>query len=179
MTVDLANKIIDVVLGDLTLVSGTIYTYGTDTKFRVDLMAIMDNEDPMVFPQAYLYTQSKTIAGTPFAPFLEIINGYQVRFPDLQITVLLQETNNNLFDVAAGVLYQNQCQVIPSNSAGLSIASSGGGTDWTVAEKGQIRKRLGIDGTTSSPAATPDLATADELAIVKDQATLAATRSIP
>lgn len=41
----------------------------------------------------------------------------------------------------------------------LEAAPAGGGgtADWTTTERSQIRKRLGIDGTTASPSATPDL----------------------
>jgi hypothetical protein len=35
----------------------------------------------------------------------------------------------------------------------------GGGTDWTAGEREQIRFRLGIDGTASTPSASPSLAT--------------------
>jgi len=38
-------------------------------------------------------------------------------------------------------------------------AGGGGGTDWTAGEREQIRFRLGIDGTASTPSASPSLAT--------------------
>jgi|GEM_PF-4167691 len=41
----------------------------------------------------------------------------------------------------------------------VNAPAGGGGTaDWTTTERGQIRKRLGIDGTAATPIATPDLA---------------------
>jgi hypothetical protein len=43
----------------------------------------------------------------------------------------------------------------------LENAPSGGGggtTDWTATERSQIRHRLGVDGATATPSATPDLA---------------------
>jgi hypothetical protein len=43
----------------------------------------------------------------------------------------------------------------------LENAPSGGGggtTDWTATERSQIRHRLGVDGATATPTATPDLA---------------------
>jgi hypothetical protein len=57
----------------------------------------------------------------------------------------------------------------------LENAPSGGGggaTDWTPTERSQIRHRLGVDGATATPSATPDLAREDTLdavgAIVAD-----------
>lgn len=41
------------------------------------------------------------------------------------------------------------------------ISGGGGGTDWTTTEKNQIRYRLGVDGTSAAPTATPDLSTFD------------------
>ena len=40
-----------------------------------------------------------------------------------------------------------------------SAGGGGGGTDWTAGEREQIRFRLGIDGTASTPSASPSLAT--------------------
>lgn len=125
MTVDFPNKIIEVPKTDLSLVSGTLYTYGTNSKFRFDLMAIMDNEEGIVFPQSYEHTAGKTIAGINYARFIQIINSYQVRFEDGQYTIVLEESNNDIWDVGNGILYQNQVQVIPSNSAGLIQVISG------------------------------------------------------
>lgn len=42
----------------------------------------------------------------------------------------------------------------------------GGSSDWTTTEKEQIRHRLGIDGDTDAPSATPSLATAAAVATV-------------
>lgn len=49
-----------------------------------------------------------------------------------------------------------------STGKALDDASAGGGggaTDWTAGEREQIRFRLGIDGTASTPSASPSLAT--------------------
>ena len=125
MTVDFPNRIIDVPQSDLTFVSGTLYTYATNSKFRADLMAIMDNEEGMAFPQSYEHTAGKTIAGVTYARFIQIINSYQVRFEDGNYTVVLEESNNDIWDVGGGILYQNQVQVIPTNSAGLIVKEVG------------------------------------------------------
>jgi hypothetical protein len=39
-----------------------------------------------------------------------------------------------------------------------TVETGSGGTDWTTTERAQIRHRLGLDGTTNNPAATPSLA---------------------
>lgn len=127
MTVDFPNRIIDVPKTDLTLVGGTLYTYPTDSKFRSDLMAIMDDEEGIVFPQSYKHTAGKLIAGINYARFIQIINSYQVRFEDGQYTVVLEESNNDIWDVGGGILFRNQVQVIPTNSAGLIVVTSGSG----------------------------------------------------
>ena len=53
-----------------------------------------------------------------------------------------------------------------STSAALIVTASGAGADWTDTEKQQIRQRLGLDGATVSPAATPSLATFDRQLIL-------------
>lgn len=52
-------------------------------------------------------------------------------------------------------------------SFGEAVVSGGGGTDWTITERNQIRYRLGIDGSTATPTATPTLAVQSDLAAVK------------
>ena len=147
MTVDFPNRIIDVPQSDLTFVGGTLYRYPTNTKFRVDLMAIMDNEEGIVFPQSYQHTAGKVIAGVTYAPFIEIINSYQVRFEDGLYTVLLEESNNDIWDVGGGILFQNQVQVIPQNSAGLIQVSSGSGLSTDQDNKlTAIHSKLPSDG---------------------------------
>lgn len=44
----------------------------------------------------------------------------------------------------------------------------GGGSDWSVGEKEQIRHRIGIDGTASAPTATPSLASAASIAALNN-----------
>lgn len=59
----------------------------------------------------------------------------------------------------------------------LENAPAGGGggtTDWTATERSQIRKRLGIDGATEAPAATPDLFLASGYTAPANAAILAA-----
>ncbi len=128
LSINPATKVISVPQADLTLVSGTIYTMDTENYFRANLMALMDDEDYIWLPDAFRHNTEVTVAGTTYARTIEIINGFTVEFtPNSQWTVVLEGSNNNIFDVIGGVLVQNQVQVIPTNSAGLIVAPSSGG----------------------------------------------------
>jgi hypothetical protein len=127
LSIDKLTSIITVPQGDLTLVSGTIYKMDTN-QFRLDLMALMATEDLMPCVDANRHNTEVTVAGVTYARVIEMINGYSVEFaPDSQWTVILEGSNNNIFDVENGILQQNQVQVISTNSAGLIVAPGGGG----------------------------------------------------
>jgi hypothetical protein len=111
-------------------------------QFRLDLMALMATEDLMVCVDANRHNTEVTVAGVTYARVIEMINGYSVEYarviemingysvefaPDSQWTVILEGSNNNIFDVENGILQQNQVQVISTNSAGLIVAPGGGG----------------------------------------------------
>jgi hypothetical protein len=68
---------------------------------------------------------------------VEILNPYSNEFEDGQYTIVLKESNNNIFDVENGFLVQNQVQVIPTNSAGLQVVSIGSGL--SPAEQQQLQ----------------------------------------
>ena len=128
ISIDPATKIISVPQADLTLVSGTIYKMDTNA-FRLELNALMASEPFMPFIDPNRHNTEVTVAGVTYARVIEIINGYSVAFtPDSQWTVILEGSNNNIFDVENAILEQNQVQVIPTNSAGLIVAPSGGGS---------------------------------------------------
>lgn len=55
----------------------------------------------------------------------------------------------------------------------VETSSGGGSSDWTTTEKNQIRKRLGLDGTTATPSAIPDLALASAVAAIPTNTVLA------
>lgn len=156
-TIDWTNKVISVYQSDLTLVSGTLYKMDTDA-FRNELKSIEADDEGMVYEDTHTHNTEYTVAGVTYARSLEILvaNGYSVQFlPDSQWSVRLEGSNNNIFDVEAGALVQNQVQVIPGNSAGLvnpagsnptAIASAVWGTDitgyTTVGTAGNVLKRL-------------------------------------
>jgi len=128
ITIDFPNKVISVPQADMTLVGGTFYRLPTETKFRLDVNALMADEIGIVFDDSINHNTDITIAGVTYARFIELINGYAVQMtPDSQFTVELTESNNNLHDVGAGALVQNQVQVLTTNAAGLISVTSGSG----------------------------------------------------
>ena len=119
ISVDWGNTdIIDIEQSDLTLVSCTLYTLDTDA-FRLTLKGLEDDEEGMPFPRTHNHNPPVSLFGVTYARTIEILSPYSVRFEDGQYSVRLEGSNNNIGDVGAGILVQNQVQVIPTNSAGL------------------------------------------------------------
>jgi len=125
LSINWFTKVITVPKTDLTLDSGTLYTYDTDT-FRLALKALEAGETGVVFDDMHDHNTSYTVVGVTYARKVEIIYNYSVTFEDGQYTVILEGSNNNIFDVAGLILNQNQVQVIPTNSAGLIAVETGG-----------------------------------------------------
>lgn len=129
ITIDWPTGIISVPQADITFISGTLYELDTDW-FRLQLRALEASENGIPWPPTHTRKDSTAVAGTTIAQVVEIVNGYSVQFtPDSQWTVRLVGSNNNIFDVENGILVQNQVQVIPSNSAGLIVTTTGSGLD--------------------------------------------------
>ena len=118
-SIDWTTFVITIPQSYLTLVSGTFYSLDTD-QFRRDLRDIEDNTDGIVHPITHNHNTEVTVAGTTLARQVLVLNPYSIEFEDGQYSVQLTGSNNNIFDVAAGILNQNQVQVIPGNSAGLT-----------------------------------------------------------
>lgn len=118
ISIDWGARVIHVPQSYLQLVSGTLYDLDTE-QFRNDLKDLEDDDVGMSFPDTHRHNTTVTVAGTTYARFIEIINGYSVEFEDGAYSIRLQGSNNNIFDIDGGVLVQNQVQVIPGNSAGL------------------------------------------------------------
>lgn len=126
ISIDWITKIFSIPQADLTFVSGTLYEMDTQTYLRAGINTIMASEEGIVFEDALDHNVDYTVAGVNYARKIEMINGYSIQFtPDAQWSVRLVGSNNNLFDIENGILQQNQVQVIPSNSAGLVIVSTG------------------------------------------------------
>jgi len=122
ITVDWANKIINIPQADLTFISGTLYELDTDV-FRLDLKALEAGEQGMPELDTHRHNTEVTVAGVTFARTIEIINGYTVTFEDGQYAVRLVGSNNNIFD--EGVINRNQVSIISTNSAGLQVVTIG------------------------------------------------------
>jgi len=140
ISIDWGNtNIISIPQSYLSLISGTIYQLDTET-FREDLKDLEDDEAGMPFPDTHIHNTEVTVAGTIFARTIEILSPYSVEFEDGQYTVILVGSNNNIFDVANGILVQNQVQVISTNSAGLIVSVQGSGV--TEQDKLDIADRV-------------------------------------
>jgi len=127
VTVDITTKVISVPQADLTHITGTLYELDTDW-FRKQLRAIEASEEGIVEDDMHQHTTQYTVAGVTYARAVKIINGFSVQFtPNSQWSVRLAGSNNDIFDVEAGILVQNQVQVIPGNSAGLVVVEGESG----------------------------------------------------
>ncbi len=133
ISIDWATGIITIPQADLTLVSGTLYEADTNV-IRNEIYALLSEDEGIPFETAINHNTEVTVAGVTYARTIEMINGYSVQFEDGQYSVRLVGSNNNLFDIEAGVLVQNQVQVIPTNSAGLVSGGVGGGGGATPAQ---------------------------------------------
>lgn len=119
ITLDPATRIYSIPQADLNFVSGTFYTADTD-ELRKEMMDLLASEAYIWLPDSFTHATEVTVSGTTFARTLITENGFSYTFtPDSQWTVQLEGSNNDFFDVAGGILNQNQVQVIPTNSAGL------------------------------------------------------------
>ena len=149
-TIDYLTDIISIPQADLTFISGTLYELDTNV-FRLSVAAIQDDEEGIVFETAYTHNGEVTVAGTTFARTLEFLSPYSIQFtPDSQYTVRLVGSNNNIFDVASGILLQNQVQIISRNSGGLiksAALSTGQDTKLTLIEQ-ILRNRMVTDPVT-------------------------------
>jgi hypothetical protein len=130
ITVNPLTFVINVPKADLTLVSGTLYKLDTNA-FRLALKSWEDEGNGLnggiTFLKTHTHNTQVTIAGTTYARTIEILAPYSVTFEDGAYSVRLEGSNNNIFDIQNGILNQNQVQVIPTNSAGLIVVTSGSG----------------------------------------------------
>ena len=134
ITLDPATFVLSIPQADLTLISGTIYKADTEA-IRLELKALEASVAYMGLPKMLNHNTTVTLFGVTYARSIEILSPYSITFtPDSQWSVRLDGSNNNYGDVAAGILNQNQVQVIPTNSAGLQDLS----TMLAAAYQGQV-----------------------------------------
>jgi hypothetical protein len=121
ITVDWGSKVITVPRADMLLIqpSPEIRQLDVDT-FRLALKDLEDDVEGIPHPTTHNHNPPVTVAGTPLARVVEIINGYSVTFEDGQYRVILVGANNNILDVAN----LNQVSIAPTNSAGLQDLNS-------------------------------------------------------
>jgi hypothetical protein len=118
ISINHATKVIDVPQGYLTPIGGTLYELDTE-QFRMDLHALLDDEENIVLDDIFRHNTEITLAGTTFARTIEIINGYTITFEDGNYRVRLVSSNNNISDATN----LNSVQIIVQNSAGLIVKS--------------------------------------------------------
>jgi len=126
LSIDWVTGVITVPKADLTLVVGTLYKLDTQA-FRLELKALEASVYGIVNLKNQRHATEVTISGVTYARAIEILPPYSVEFEDGQYSVRLEGSNNNIWDVEAGILVQNQVQVIPTNAAGLISVTSGSG----------------------------------------------------
>jgi len=123
-SVDWITKIVTIPVSDLELVSGT--------RYRLPMADFLDEcrrlewafIEGLWAPPILDHTNAKLdFAGADYAGFDKIINGYTITFSAPATRVDLLGSNNNIIDVLndAGI------SVVPSNSAGLQLISTGSG----------------------------------------------------
>lgn len=82
------------------------------------------------------------------------------------VDALVQGMLDTVFtETTAGRIANNQSVFWDNSDANTTntvddVGGVGGSSDWSTAERNQIRNRIGIDGTSATPSATPTLATA-------------------
>ena len=107
LSIDPITFVITIPKADLTLISGTLYELDTD-QFRKDLKAWEYNGNGlaggMTFLKTHTHNTAVTVAGTTFARTIEILPPYSVEFEAGTYSVRLAGSNNNIFDVEAGIL---------------------------------------------------------------------------
>ncbi len=120
ITIDWPTKAVTVPQSDCTWVSGTFYTFDTD-DFYTQVRALESSMEGMPFQRVIDHNPEYTVAGVTYARKIEVVNSYTVEFEEASElwSVQLNGSNNNIWDIGAGVLVQNNVQVIPTNAAGL------------------------------------------------------------
>jgi hypothetical protein len=146
ITLDAATLVFSIPQADLTLVGGTLYDADTDA-LRQEMMALLASERYAYLADCYTHSTEVTVAGVTYARTLITKGGYSYTFtPNSQWTARLVGSNNDFFDVENNILNQNQVQVIPTNSAGLQVVSSGSGLSSAQADQLiEIWRNMGED----------------------------------
>lgn len=114
VTIDWPEKIINISISNLTLISSGLYELDVN-ELRLALKELEESEDGLVWPTTHAHNSPITLAGVTYARTVQIINGYRVQFENAQYTVRCVGGNHNLADVKV----QNSVSLIVGNAAGL------------------------------------------------------------
>lgn len=122
ISVNWTTKVIYIPQNYLSPLGGNVYELDVDT-FRLDLRALEDDEEGIVFLPTHTHNTQVTVGGVTLSRVIQIINGYTITFEDGQYAVNLEGANNNIADVAN----VNQVSIRSKNSAGMVTVISGSG----------------------------------------------------
>lgn len=146
--VNWVTKVVTIPTADLTLISGNHYSLAMADMLAEVRRLEWDFADGLWADAILDHSDTRfDFAGVDYAPFDDFINGYTVQITGTAERVDLLGSNNNLVDV----LIATGITVVPSNSAGLQIVSTGSGV--TAQDKVDI-----IDGVWAAPVATNNTA---------------------
>ena len=116
ISIDWANKIINIPKADTTLVSISPDIRSLDIDdLRDALNALQESEVGIVFDTTHTHVSPISFAGVTLARVVEIINGYTITFEDGQYAVNIIGGNSNVADNTN----VNQVSIRSFNSAGL------------------------------------------------------------
>ncbi len=138
--VNWTTQVISIPASDLVWIDGKHYSLDINT-FRKEVRRLeWEFVEGLSYISILEHTDPKTISGTTYFPFDEVINGYTVTFIGDVERVDLLNSNNNIVDV----LNYSGVSVVPSNTAGGSVVTvdSGGGGDTDVS---YIPKAIWVD----------------------------------
>lgn len=118
------SKVVTIPASDMTLITGNDYTLDM-ASFHKEIRRLEWLFSAGLWAEQIIdHTIAKlNFAGANYAPFDEIINNYTIQFEAGVERVNLVGSNNNLVDV----LIYTGVSVVPSNSAGLQVVTSGSG----------------------------------------------------
>lgn len=125
-SVDWIAKEVTIPTSDLTIVSGNHYSLDM-ADFLAEIRRLeWEPTEGLWAPSIVDHTDTRVnFAGATYAPFDDLINGYTIQFSGTATRVDLLGSNNDLIDV----LVVTGVSIVPSNSAGLQIVSTGSGLD--------------------------------------------------
>lgn len=125
-SVDWVAKIVSIPTSDLTLVSGTRYSLAM-YDFLIEIRRLESSPTDGLWAAQIVEHSNKRLdfAGANYAAFDEIINGYVIEFTGVADRVDLLGSNNDIID--SYVI--NGTSIVPSNSAGLQVITTGSGLD--------------------------------------------------